>query len=393
MKIMYISVNHELANNMHQNTFNSFAEAMDVTYYGPGYTSDEELEKGLLVYYKEHGGYDAVICNFDLIHMSVDDFPIREIQTWENHWIKNYSYFQAIRIIPDIVRDLEKIDTVKIIMIGLDYNTLTEKMYIMLQKLLNNGYYFLASGEEYMPDYFENTTNGSISCTDNYRKLVCEFRRKVISMSVVSVTNSEYCFTDLSKREYDFSVPGNMNYVYKDRYEVNQILNNAGFSVFENYKNREFGYDMGTKYPSMYSTQNVSYEQIAAWREEFHRSLCNVRCGYVGFDVAPVIVRKHYEIPARGAILVCGEAQGLSAVGFKDDYNAVVVNRDNIIEKCKSLFENPLKMQEIARRGQRLVIEKHTAYKHAINVRSAIEAIIAGKFNGSHWENGEFILD
>ena len=47
MKILYVSTNHEHANDMHINNIRGLYEVCQVDCYGPGFSSKEELEKGI----------------------------------------------------------------------------------------------------------------------------------------------------------------------------------------------------------------------------------------------------------------------------------------------------------------------------------------------------------
>ncbi|MGE5403346.1 MAG: glycosyltransferase, partial [Candidatus Saccharibacteria bacterium] len=103
-------------------------------------------------------------------------------------------------------------------------------------------------------------------------------------------------------------------------------------------------------------------------------------------------IRKFFEIPARGAVLVCLPCSGLEALGFIDSINTITCLPHELIKVNNELNSDPQKAQAIADAGRNLIWEKHTLAARARNVEAALQAIKSGTFSGSYWEKGSFYL-
>ena len=84
---------------------------------------------------------------------------------------------------------------------------------------------------------------------------------------------------------------------------------------------------------------------------------------------------------------------GAEQMGFKPNVNMIEATPKNILAVSKKIFENPGYMQEVANNGRKLIIEKHTFTNRARDTKRAFEKIQKEDYRGSHWENGDLILE
>ena len=76
-KILFVTMNHEHANDMHINNVQAFLEISQVDFFGPGYVSKESMERGLGDFWKENGGYNVLILDFSLAMLQQEYLDIR----------------------------------------------------------------------------------------------------------------------------------------------------------------------------------------------------------------------------------------------------------------------------------------------------------------------------
>ncbi|MBK8523287.1 MAG: glycosyltransferase family 1 protein [Betaproteobacteria bacterium] len=95
---------------------------------------------------------------------------------------------------------------------------------------------------------------------------------------------------------------------------------------------------------------------------------------------------------AAGALLLARPCGGFSSLGFRDGESAIVLDESDPAEQVVSLISDPDRLQSIATAGQELVWEKHSIQARSQQMESALHRILDGSFNGSVWENGEFVL-
>ncbi|WP_374976584.1 glycosyltransferase [Microbacterium trichothecenolyticum] len=76
--------------------------------------------------------------------------------------------------------------------------------------------------------------------------------------------------------------------------------------------------------------------------------------------IAGELVRKHFEIPAAGAVLVTEKTVSLEAAGFVDMENCVFADLSDVVAKVEHLLNHRDELEAIAAAGQRLAHERHS---------------------------------
>ncbi|MET4637677.1 glycosyltransferase [Mycetocola sp. 2940] len=94
--------------------------------------------------------------------------------------------------------------------------------------------------------------------------------------------------------------------------------------------------------------------------EEYARSLGSAlivpTCGTIAGD----LVRKHFEIPASGALLLTERTAAVEAAGFVDGENCVFADPSDVVDKVEFLLDNPEVLARISRAGQHLAHSRHS---------------------------------
>jgi hypothetical protein len=88
-------------------------------------------------------------------------------------------------------------------------------------------------------------------------------------------------------------------------------------------------------------------------------------------------IRKFFEIPASGALLVCRPFHGFGAAGFADGVNCVVSEPDALGAVHQRVSEAGHIYDAVAAAGQQLMIEQHSIAARARHFAVIIEAIAA----------------
>lgn len=413
MKILVASTNHEHAAPMHINYYHALVGEADVIFFGPGFSTKAELQKGIKKYIDENGPFDAVICTFPLILSSINFFSIREIYKWHRYFISDFSISEAIRYSSGIIDELCQFEGLKIILYGQDYVNLSEEWEKVLIDFWEKNFYWITYGEDFVPEVSENTNKtfgAGLSISNRYRRLVQKYSDKIISIPYEAVAGNEYCFTPLENRPYDWVVPGNIDGCYPARSKILHQVESAGYTVYSKFIDRTMAYkvsesrvqrcqynreidmfvDSRLPQSNCYMQSSIKREEIARWRENYSVSIRNSKVAYADGGEGHSLVQKYVEIPVRGTLLACENVCGLDKLGFSDGENMVVVSPENVLEISRELFASPEKMQRIAEAGRKLVITKHTSQKRAQDTIRAIRAILNNEFKGSYWDKGEF---
>lgn len=411
MKILIASVNHEHPNTMHINYYNSLAEVAEVYYFGPGFSTKEELRRGISRYVDINGPFDAVICTFPLLMSSLEVSTVWEVYKWNRYFLSDYSVGEAIRYSCKIADEIRSMDIAKFVLFSQDTINISERWYYCLKELLEFGFYIISAApepNEYVEE--EKTFGEGLSVNNRFWKLKEQYGERFITIPVTAAICSEFFFAPLEQREYDWVIPGNIDGCYYKRGEILRQLEKAGYKIYDDFIDRTMAYRVdesrikrcqyrrkADKMVDEYLGKNNPYllnsfkrEEIARWRENYNVSLRHSKAAYADGGEGRMIVRKYMEIPARGTLLMCENIPGLDKLGFRDGENMVMVTPENVLEISRELFKDLEKMQKIADNGRRLIISKHTSRNRAEGTVKAIEVILQGKYDGSYWENGEF---
>ncbi len=126
-------------------------------------------------------------------------------------------------------------------------------------------------------------------------------------------------------------------------------------------------------------------------QRSFSQSLQNSRYSYTCGSGLEMPIRKFFEIPAAGAVLVCRPFRGAADLGFRAGENFVECEPQDILDAHRFLEQDPERAQAIADAGRRMVMEKHSVVARAAQLRLALDALVGGKGVG-RWRDGAYAI-
>jgi hypothetical protein len=193
----------------------------------------------------------------------------------------------------------------------------------------------------------------------------------------------EFCFRPLKDRKHEWSVPGTR---YRSRARAREQLHEMG---------KRLG---GTRHyllMKLLSGLRAPLYRDRAWLDLYNggfvRTLRDSQRVYTCGSAIRLAIRKFFEIPAAGAVLVCDPCYGFEALGFRDGHNAIASPPEQLAERFAP-GPSVEQLQDIATAGQRMVLRSHSISARAAQMRRCLDAIIGGTFRGSYWSGGEFRL-
>ena len=125
----------------------------------------------------------------------------------------------------------------------------------------------------------------------------------------------------------------------------------------------------------------------------FRKALHDCRYGYTCGAYIRGPIRKFFEIPAAGQVLVCEPFKGASDAGFLDRVTMVKSTPENILDTNNWLTKNPTEAQSIADAGRHMIQRHHSISARAQQLKEVFDAVIDGSFSGGRWENGAFKIN
>ena len=415
MKLLIVAFNWDHFSKMYSDFMYCFLDAtdlVDVDYYGPGFSTREELKKGLTLYIKEHGAYDAILCWESFLLFSYELFSVVDAYFWHRYYDSDFSISEGIRYAEKTREEFNHLNNTRIIVWDMDVYHIRTEEKALLEDAFKSGVYLLGLGSELVPEYSDSECFGEDNpLTNTYRNLVLRYQKKIISNPLSLVTSSDFCFKPLEYRKYDWTVGGNLDVqFYPQRVMILNAVEDSGYRVYDAYMDREMWYmkdssrqhnhvydnwieevmDIHEENANIYLRNKVSKPRKLEWRESYYRSYRESKIAYADGGTGRCLVAKYLEIPARGAVLFCDKAEGMDRMGFEDGINMVVVNTENVVDKTRELIKDADRMQRIADAGRKLVMKKFTSRARAQDIIRAISSINKGEFMGSCWQDGCF---
>ena len=386
MKVLYVDVNARFINPTRSLIACALLMRMDVRFFGPGFISTSVLEDGLEAFVDSTGPYDVIIANSLFLFGDFSEVPLTLQDFKENYAVKFGS--SDVACIPDIARALEKIDGVKRVAVLLesDFYDWSERYVEALERRAD--VFVPLAGPEFWsanadrPNLFrESFASRATDCWFNF----LQNRSRACASMPHFIGDSEFNYTALQSRSQDWSILG---VKYAARRTAQKILKDNGLGVDSGSKSRRFiGALKKAKLLKGETELTISYLNA-----DFRARMAASRYSYTCGSGLGMPIRKFFEIPAAGSVLVCQPFVGFAHAGFIDRENCIVCEPGDIIEVHHWLSADTDRAQEIARNGQKLIAWKHSVSARAQEFYDIVSMVAVGRFNGATWRDGRFEL-
>lgn len=124
----------------------------------------------------------------------------------------------------------------------------------------------------------------------------------------------------------------------------------------------------------------------------YHRGILGAsRIVYTDGSKLDLPVRKFFEIPAAGCLLLCTAFTGMSDLGFIDGVTHIECAPEDVGSLARTIDINSSAIREIIRNGQELIRQKHSANVQAFQLIEALRRAAAGRLKSAHWQEGEYV--
>lgn len=227
---------------------------------------------------------------------------------------------------------------------------------------------------------FETFSDRATDCWADFLEIKSD---KVSSLHHL-VGDDEFYTMPLAKRAISWSV---MGVGYNARENAKTILRANSISFFETGHSRRILAGMRRlRLLGGESTWSLDLVQ-RDFRKKLRSSCYSYTCGS-GLDIP---IRKFFEIPAAGAVLVCRSFRGARDLGFRSGENFIECEPAEIMDVHNFLEAHPEKAQAIANAGRELVMLKHSVQARGEQLRLALGALINGSGVG-RWIDGQYCI-
>lgn len=361
-------------------------------FYGPGFVNDAVLSGGLQSFVDGQGPFDVVLLGpatpFLGEGADADSGAVAFLRRYASHRLTDQAlltFFADARAafgkLPVAVRLVS--------VLNFDYYATSQKQ---IDALLEQSIAVLGPNDQFvlpladLPDFAsreKHYVKKADRLTDAWRNFLLQHPERVVT-STHFVGPQEYCFDPLSVRPYEVAVPGVEYLLRKDavRRLAGTRLRSASKAYFHLYRLANRLGLPAYSHPLTLRLYNLF----------FQRTLADTRCVYTARGGFGIPIRKFFEIPAAGGLLICSPCNGYADLGFEAGRHYVQAEPDALLDVLSEWSASP-RAQEVASAGQQLVIARHSMAARGEQIERCLRAMVTGGYRGARWHQGEFVVD
>ena len=337
-----------------------------------------------MLFRSHEGPFDVVISN-TLVLFSDSDDPASYASTL----LSSYAYLgptEDLLYLPIIAQQFSELTLPRVaILLENDFYNWTARE---ADKILACADFFIGFGEEFSPLLQDlrhlAEERFSTSATDVWANFSRAHRNRIASL-LHFISDAEFFISPLRGRPLSWSV---MGVQYHARALARDALKRSGIDPVTDTRFRKF-ISLLKKTHIMRGEKRWVQKALNG---SFMTRLAQTRYSFTCGSGLEMPIRKFFEIPAVGCLLVCRSFRGFEAAGFRDGVNCVIAEPDDLAEVQFELSAQSERYEAVARAGQSLILERHSVESRARDLGQVLHAIAAKEFYGSHWSGGTHVL-
>lgn len=393
MKILYIDIFAESINPTAALTPLLFRTVTPNTiFYGPGLVSRTILENGLRRFIDRAGPFDVAVFGPNIPILSDDE----NAAVAATEYLSRFAALAPdpmliLTFLNDVLHEATDIPirTKILSTLNFDYyacsNAQIERIHAGSFHIVGPNRQAVCKLAE-LPNYAREERHfrrKSKRLCDAYAEFVSQYPERIVT-AFHFVAETEFTFRHSEARRYKINIPG-VEYVLRRR--ARKAIANSEFMlapkrVFNLY--RLLG-KLGVEPFARYVPLNLYH---AAFRE----GLIDSQLVYTARGGFGIPIRKFFEIPAAGALMICTPPHGFGALGFHDGEHYIEADPEALPNVVTALSHDAERVSRIAQQGQALVFDQHSLAARAHQIRSCLEALVDGTYRGADWVGGKLVL-
>lgn len=385
MRIAYVDVNVRYLNRTRDDLIVALARCGDLTCIGPGFSPGDEVVrlKNLLL---DHSKVDVIVTSPHIALASgLDKTAARDIA---DLYRKTFAFdfpdadFQQLSRLNTVIA--KAIVPCAVLLLEADYYNFGQNEISCFESTADRIFGFGPENWCHKAEMSHLIDESFSDRATDYWADFLETNDDRVSSLHHLVGDDEFCSLPLALRSNSWSV---MGVGYRAREVAKTILRVNGISPIETGHIRKILAGMRR----LRLLRGESAWSLNLVQRDFRKKLWSSRYSYTCGSGLDMPIRKFFEIPAAGAVLVCRSFRGARELGFRSGENFIECEPADILDVHQFLEANPEKAQAIANAGRELVMQKHSVAARGEQLRLALDALICGKGVG-RWIDGQYCI-
>jgi hypothetical protein len=373
MKFLFIGFNRIYMNPSTNAILECFAIIGNLHFFGPGYSSAEELKKGPQAKF-DSDSYDFVITDSMVLEWQSISARVRPFSTA----VVQFDLDMYVSMGKVLAIFFDGLNAKKLAIANIDTYCAGKELMDRLTRtkafIVEPGASTARSKEFVTIAYGEEFPAGN----DNWFEFSNTYKHLFLSIPH-TIAYDEFDFTPVADRPENFSVVGA---TYRERKRVLPLTSTT--SRARTLLRRVEGYWASKTRVTM--TERQMYKLRSSYVKDIKRA----KFVYCSGGPYMLPVRKYFEIPALGSIPVGQVCSGFSELGFEDGENYFVSNSpDEVRDVVYSQHGDDL--QEIVSNSRNMIMQNHSVPSRSKQLKTSLELIASGAFKGSYWHEGKYL--
>jgi hypothetical protein len=348
-KALLVDINSKYINNPTRSLiWQCLSLVFEIEYYGPGFSTLSELQAGLTTYIKKNGPYVHI---FTTSHIA---FCSSEMNKVDPDYSKIF-YFtfprEYLRFVPRIRAEILEMENQKsLFALDVDFWNIGSTQIAILDRFR----FIFGMGDMLWPKKRMSEVKDiwKLPANDNWEEFLASRSKHVIDFPHF-ISLDEFTVINSIQKKQLWCVPG-VQYSFRREFRrhllakgIKPRVSNTAIQIA---RIRRLGFFDNRQLLLLALSRHRYKEMIST-------STFSFACGS-GIGMA---LRKYFEIPAYGSVLVCEEIPSLNWLGFENGNNCLTISRDCPIEgidRIMSMTENEIR--DICIRGWHHVLDNHS---------------------------------
>lgn len=358
---------------------NALQRRFEVVKYGPGYLSTLEIKDDIRIVCEELGPFDGII-----IHQY---FLLNNLKAASESGYFAFDVNGFLTAHPQFPSHYDKLPCpVFALMLRADVYSFSESYIKTLERF--SGYIIAWPADFVAPlDQLNDLEKESFGkqATDRYRDFAIANDHRIIPVIHV-IGNDEFCEMEWKKKNLDVCIPGVQYYTRKS---ASRILEASGRKAVISPLSIRIVYRLASLF-------NIKLQR-SSWgiwylNHNFRKMISYSKLCYTDGSLLRYPVRKFFEIPAFGSLLVADPCVGTEELGFRNEVSFLSAKPEELPDLIGDVLQNEDRTIKIIKAGQRLISERHSGSARAEQFYGIFRKVVKGDFNGARWHQGELIF-
>lgn len=381
-RILVMAPRSRYINPSEEEFLSALARVADVFFYGPGYLPVEDLEADAVAVYEAHGPFDAA-----LLHQY---FLLDSMSEAARSCAFPFDVRRFRKALPGFPLNFERLPCVRITAFQrMDYYAISPEMVDVMEAFPG---YFLTWPAEFVPSVrvLEDLEREAwvTPPTDNYHDFAVRNRRRLIPY-MHTIADDLFTTPAAGPRKWPVFVPGQL---YAARHDALGRLRRSGYRVAAN---RSRAAALLSRLSAALTGKPLFAHAAAIdyLQKTFRSKIRNSLVCYTDGSRLRWPIRKYFEIPAFGSLLVCDPFHRAEDLGFEDGRNFIAASPDELPDIVRRAVADPAWALKTITALQEMVRRCHAASVRAAQFLEALAAVLSGTFRGARWEKGRLIVE